>query len=299
MRRLWILWIAAVVAAPPAAAAAAGWEPIEKLVGHTSVPVRIGKEKRVYFRLTPQTPLVVPLEGPARLRVISRVELAAGGPAVVSYRLRATSEGGALDELSTESSASSHARLADKRAPVGKSRRLVVRVPAGPHRVTLSLEGAPSVLVRLMRGAARDDAEALVPLTPVAAPRSVSVVEGERSVPYYSVLPGRPVKLRVVGPTTLDLTARLDFDSTMHGVQTYRLGLSENGRRLRTLDFRTTRASTARYAELNDRLPSKQDRARVPVGEGVHELKVELLQPEQGAAEVRVRIPQTTAGNAE
>ena len=90
---------------------------------------------------------------------------------------------------------------------------------------------------------------------------AVTVTEGEKSIAYYSVMPGKPVKLRVVGPTTLDLLARLDFGDTMRGVQTYRLVLSEGGRKFRELEFRTTKATTARYSELKDRVPSKFDRA--------------------------------------
>jgi len=294
---LTVFLVAAACAAAPAAAA--NWEPIEKLPGCTPVVLRVKEKERVYFRVTPPAPLVVSMQGPVRLRVISRAEFTPGSPPVVSYRLRAASGDVALNLIATETSASDRARLIEGGAPVGKSRRMVLDVPAGKHAVALSAEGVPSVLVRLMRGPAAPGPEPLVSLTPVGAPRSVSLSEGEKTIAYYSVLPGEPVRLRVAGPTTLDLAARLDYDSTMRGTQIYRLGLSEKGQRLRVLDFRTTKAASARYTELTDRAPSKLNRAHVRISKGLHEISVELLLPKQGAAEVHARIPQPTVGNEE
>ena len=133
----------------------------------------------------------------------------------------------------------------------------------------------------------------------MAAARSVSVVEGEKSVTYYSVLPGRPVKLRIVGPTSLELLTRLEYDATMRGTQTYRLRLTERGSTLRDLQFKTTKATTASFAGLADRTPSKFDRVRLAFGEGLHEVTVELIQPAAGAADVHARIPMPMVGNEE
>jgi len=274
------------------------WEAIEHLPGHTPVTVMVGDNARIYFRLTPGTPVVIPIEGPARLRVVSRVELPTGSTQVVSYRVRVTDNGRELDRHDTESSASSLVRDPDARHALGKSRRMVVDVPKGTRSVALSVEGA-TVLVRLHQGAPGEGEEPMVSLTPVEAPRTVTVTEGEKSIAYYSVMPGKPVKLRVVGPTTLDLLARLDFDDTMRGVQTYRLVLSEGGKKFRELEFRTTKATTARYSELKDRVPSKFDRAQIAIGEGLNEIVVSLASPERGAAEIHARIPQPTTGKEE
>ncbi len=103
----------------------------------------------------------------------------------------------------------------------------------------------------------------------------------------------------MVGPTALDLVARLDFDATMRGPQIYRLGILEGARRLREIQFRTTKATTAAYADLKDRVPSKYDRVRIPVGDGTHEITVTLLAPARGSAEIHARIPEPSVGNEE
>jgi hypothetical protein len=127
----------------------------------------------------------------------------------------------------------------------------------------------------------------------------VIVVEGEKSIPYYSVKAGKPVKLRLVGPTTLAFITRLDFDAAMRGTVGYRLAITESGRHLRDVELKTTKATTASYANLTDRVPSKFDRFTLPFGEGTHEILVELVAPLGAVAEIHARIPQPSVGGAE
>jgi hypothetical protein len=97
----------------------------------------------------------------------------------------------------------------------------------------------------------------------------------------------------------LEIMTRLDFDATMRGAQSYRMRVTERGVAIREMEFKTTKATTATYTNLADRVPSKFDRVLLRVGEGVHEIAVELLSPVRGSAEIRARIPQPSVGNEE
>ena len=186
-------------------AAAGAWEAIERLPGQTPTTVVVNEQPRVYFRATSGKPLTIPIEGPARLRVVSRVELPPGSAEVASYGLRVSEGTRELDRQKTESSASSVVHLSGGGPAIGKSRRMSVDIPKGRHTLALAIEGPFAVLVRLQQAAPAKGEQPMVTLTPVDAVRSVMVTEGEKTIPYYSTMPGRPVKLRVVGPTTLDL----------------------------------------------------------------------------------------------
>ena len=281
------------------ASLASDWQSIEKLPGQSRVTVMVEGRPRNYFRVTPKSPLVVPIKGRTRLRVVSRVEQPPDSKQAVSYHLRVTEGKVLLGHQDAEGPVSAEAHVSHASYALGESRQLIVNVRKGSHRLTVSAEGAPGVLVRLLQAAPSARKEATVSLTPVEAPRSVSLVDGEKMARYYSALPGKPVRLRVVGPTTLDLVTRLDFDSTMRGTQSYRLGISEGDRRLREAEVKTTKALMATYSNLPDRVPSKFRRLRVMIGEGLHEISVELLRPPNGSVEVQARIPQQSVGNAE
>ena len=298
-RRLAALGVAAALLAGTAASSrAAAWEAIEQIPGHAPLTVQVGDAGRIYFRVSAAAPLVVPVAGPARLRVISRIELPAHNNQVVRYTLTVSDGSHELERENTESSASSQVHHPDAAWSLGKSRKMTVDVPNGVQRVTLSTSGS-NVLVRLQLSAPASGEQATVALTPVAASRSVLVSEGEKTIPYYTTLAGNPVRFRVVGPTTLDLLTRLDFDETMRGTQAYRLSVAEKGKSLREVNFKTTKATGATYTNLKDRVPSKFDHFQVVISPGLHELSVNLVSPAKGAVEVHARIPQPQTGTEE
>lgn len=299
MRSTLAIVLAAALATMPGPAHAGRWESIESLPGKKPVTLLVKDKARNYFRIAPGSPLVLSIEGPTSLRIVSRAELQPGSKEVVSYVLSAREGNAKLDELRTESSAASLVRAMEGRAVICKARHLNVEIPAGRHEISLATEGKSPLLLRLRLGSSGKTGESMVSLTPIDAPRSVTVTEGERTIPYYTTFVGRPVRLRIVGPTVVDLITRLDFDATMRGPHAYLLLVSEKGRKIRDLAYTTTKTTTALYPSLRDRVPSKFDRTRLPIGEGVHELEIVLVTPEGGAAEIHARIPDPGVGSGE
>ncbi|HTM01134.1 MAG TPA: hypothetical protein VL503_08430 [Candidatus Omnitrophota bacterium] len=294
----------ALVAAP--SAAAPRWRALERIAGHEPVAVTVEGAARGYYRLDRVAPLEIPVTGPARLQVITRAEIAPGREGVW-YRVWGDLDGTRLREERTESAPARKASIAGAARVVCKSRTFSWEIPAGDHRLRIFGDVPPparggnggAVLARLRMSLSETGPLPMVSLTPVDAIRSVTLAEGETLIPYYTIVPGKPARVRVVGPTDLELTSRLDFDTTMRGEQSYRVQVWEAGRRLRQFDWRTTKASTASYTDLHDRVASKMSRVTFPVGEGTHELLVHLIEPKQGSAEIRIRIPQPTAGASE
>ena len=225
----------------PSFAQAGKWQAMEQIAGQTPVTVNVGDKPRAYFRVTPTRPLSVVVVGPARVQVVSRAEIPRGAK-LATYHMAVTERGAILEESQTETGASEQTTAAG--SVVGKGRKLGFDVPPGRHNLRVEMEGVASVLVRL-RVAGPQSSEDMISLTPFEATRSVVVAEGEKLISYYSALPGKPVKVRVVGPTRLELLTRLDFDSTMRGTQRYKLVLTVDGRPLRTEMLSTTKATTA------------------------------------------------------
>lgn len=295
-RTLIAIFAASILCTAARPAAPAGFTAIEKIAGATPVTVIVADKPRIYFRVASTAPLKFSVVGPARVRVLSRVECRSGD--VVTYRLLAAEGARVLDQLDTESSATSLVRLEKSSTRLGKSRRLTFDLPAGRHEVILRISGAAAALVRIRTSSSRSG-EAMVSLTPVEADRSVTVTEGEKLISYYTVVSGKPVKLRIIGPTSLELSSRIDFDATMRGEQRYRLRLAEGGRTLRELDLKTTKALAATYAGVPQRVPSKINVTRFPVPGGKHEITIELLAPPRGTAQIHARIPEPSVGNEE
>lgn len=286
--------------AAPMSARAASWSAIEEVGGAPPIRVLVNGKARSYFRVTPQAPLIVPVQGPVRFRIVSRAETRAGAHAPLGYSMRVSEGHRVLKEHGTESGPATEARLSDPQGMiVCKSRTFALDVPAGSHQLSVSVSGVPSVLVRLHVSTRNRPGNEMISITPVEASRSVTVSDGERLIAYYSVLTDKPVRLRLVGPATLELSSRLDYDPTMRGEQSYTLAISSGGRRIREVQFRTTKALTATYTNLKDRVPSKLDRIVVPVAPGLHELTVALSGPRGASAEIHARISQPVVGSEE
>ncbi len=283
---------------PPALASPAS-RAIEDLPDQTAVRVDVAGKPRAYYRIAAGKEITVELKGPGKLKIVSRAEVSPGAPAAaVSYRVFLREGARVVKEQATESSVSDQAALRGGSA-VCKSRTFTWVIPEGAHRIRLSEAGAPGVLVRLLVSSPNNAVERMISMTPVEASRIVTVAEGEKMIPYYSILPGKPVRWRIVGPTRLELTSRLDFDPTMRGTQVYRLAVLEEGKQAREFEFKTTKATTASYADLKDRVASKLDRAILQMGQGTHEFSVELKAPANGSAEIHVRIPEPSSGEEE
>jgi len=283
----------------PAPAQAAKWQAIEHIAGRPPLTVSVQENPRIYFRVTADSPLTVTVDGPCRIRLVSRAELPRDVSHPVSYTMRTEEGGKLLKEQATESSAADGVKLGDSKTVICKSRSVAWDLPEGKHRLTISVTGTPSVLVRVFSSSPKRGGAEMISITPVEAARSVTVSEGEKLIPYYTAFPGKPVKFRIVGPTSLELSARLDFDATMRGTQAYRIAITNRGVRIREAQFKTTKATTASYTDLKDRSASKMDSIVIPLGDGVHELSVELLEPRSGSAEIHARVPQPTVGSEE
>jgi len=278
---------------------AATWQAIESLPDRQPETVLVESTPRNYFRVTREQPLVVSITGPARLRVVSRVEMVTHVQAPAAYQLRVATARKLLEQQSAQAPLSTEAELRNAARGVGESRQMIVAIPRGKQELTISVEGASAVLLRLLTAAPASARESWVALTPVEASRSVTFKENELILPYYSILPEAPVVYRIVGPTKLDILTRLDFDLTMRGTASYRLAISDGGKPLREAQYSTTKALTAYYPDLADRVPGKFRRLRLALSSGLHEISIALVQPKPGSVEVRARIPSPAVGNTE
>ena len=281
--------IPAVLPAP--VARAASWERVDEISGGPAQRVLIAGKPRVYVLLAERGSVTAVVHGPARLKVVSRAGFKIGASAAVAYSIHVMEGSRAVTTHATQSGPAPDASLpSNPRTGLAKARSFEIPVPEGEHRYVLSVTGVPTVYVRLLVAAPKRAGE-MISIAPIEAARSVTLSEGQRLIPYYSVFPDKALRFRVVGPTQVELSARLDYDETMRGEQRYALLVSSGKAPLRELRFRTSKAGSAAYTDLKNRVPSKVDRVVLSLGPGSHDLTVELREPRSGSAEIHLRIP--------
>lgn len=298
-RRAALLSVLLSLAALRPSRGAESWKAIEKVPGATPVPVLVEGADRAYFRVTPSAALTLSLRGPAQLRIVSRAVMPTAPASSADYLLRVREGKKVLERQRASTTVSTDARPKKGATRLGQSRQMIVRIPAGEHALALSVEGAHPVLVRLLGRKQAPWADKTVSLTPVEAFRTVSFKDNEKVIPYYSARPDKLVRFRIVGPVTVELVSRLDFDATMRGSQPYTLAVGVGDDKPRRVTLKTTKALTATYRDLNDRVPGKLRRTPVSVPEGTYVLTVGLAKPDGGSVEVQARIPEPQVGGQE
>jgi hypothetical protein len=169
-------------------------------------------------------------------------------------------------------------------------RRLVAAISEREQRVWISVSGAPSVFLRLLLRPPGAEDSAGTAIQAVSDSRAVYILEDGERTPYRRVTRGSPLRLRAAGTVRVELISRLELDRAARDSVSYALGVTCGGRTLRTLRYRTVPSPDASYADSTDRVPSRSDRAVLPLPPGATELTVELIQPGGAAAEILARV---------
>jgi hypothetical protein len=209
--------------------------------GGSAVKVKVGDKEQTYYSITASGRLRLDVDGPGKLTIMSRVVLPGGGASEVEYGL-VLREKGSVAGRQTTGSERSDATLTNG-GMLGKLRKLSVRVPAGTHSYELALENAGSVsaVVKFVFGSGKDQGS-MANLQALSYSRVTTAVVKEKLLTYYVSARDRNVQLRVIGPTRLKVTTRLNYDASMKGAQKYGVGVWEGDKRIALKSLKTSKA---------------------------------------------------------
>jgi len=209
-------------------------------------------KQQEYLLLTKSEPITLTVDGPTHIRVYTRILLPAQNKGDHLYKLILAE--GPLDEriISFETNASSI--TSDKNGTaVSKWRSFYVEVPEGIKTYTLTHWASPKDTILL-----RFAYESPKPWTIVPAAQYQSVleaIEDESTVRYYELQRTEQVVVKVSGPNRLRVTARLNYDETLFGEQSFTLIADNNGVE-NTFPIKCDRSDALVYQNRNDIVPS-------------------------------------------
>ncbi len=275
------------------ASAQTTWVAARDLKGAANICLDIDGNRIEYAALGPRDGVRCTLQGPRRLKLTSRYVFAATDGERVPYTLVVELEG--QEVLRKRFTGQEQAAVAPCRGDlrIGQLRRAYVDLPDGSHTVTVRAEsdGDGKVAVRLFRQVRRQR-ETWVAFAPerFAGVRHLQFESGNQSV-YYQFTAEQPLQLTVIGPTTLRLSTRLDFDHTMNGGQVYALQVSIGGELWRTFHFDCIALTSALYVERPDILPGVRKNLRIPIPRGRHTVEVHCLRPDGCSVATMIHLP--------
>ncbi|TLY32755.1 MAG: hypothetical protein E6K56_02480 [Ignavibacteria bacterium] len=227
---------------------------------------------------------------------MSRLKLPGGTSDVRKYTILIKEGKNTITAHSTQTDASEAVFRGSGDVP-GKSRKFSLSVPEGSFMYELSLEDTPfDAAVKLTfqptKGRSR-----LVAIEPLSYDRIVTVAIAENSVAYFVSTADRPVKFRVVGPTRVQISTRLNYDEKMKGAQKYSVVFTEGTRIFAQRPLQTTKAVGASYQEWKEVVPGKVNSFIVEVPAGQHTYGVSLSETTAKSVSLRFSVPQEDLQN--
>ncbi len=237
--------------------------------GGSPVKVKVAGKEQTYYTLSSSAPLRVTVDGPGTLTVLSRLMLPAATTGSADYTIVVREKGTAMGSQKT-GTAPSDAIVIPAGTAAGKLRKFNVRVPPGSHQIEVVIEGSGSpaaVKLQLQKGKqklSRSNLQAR------SYSRVATAVVKEKLLTYYVAAKDRGVQIRVIGPTRLKVTTRLNYDASMKGGQKYSVSVWEGDRRVQLKSLSTTKALAASYQDWKDVIPGKAVSFMMPVPSGEH-----------------------------
>jgi poly-gamma-glutamate system protein len=278
---------------PATVSAADQWRKMIPTRDHPEICLNSDGQSFTYLVLDSDDPVEFQVNGPRRVKLISRYAFGVGDPESQPFYISISLDGTEILRKSFTALANETIVCCDREGDVSSLRRAYVDVPKGSHfmRVTGQASGSGNVLGRLFRQNKRQTS-GTVPYAPVgfAELATLQFESGTQST-YYRFEAGSPLTFAVTGPTNLQLYTRLDFEPGMLGSQKHMLEVWRDGAVWRTFHYDSTRLANAFYPDRLDILPGTRKKLRISVPDGLHQFEIRCVRPENCGITAQIRIP--------
>jgi len=263
-----------------------------------AVTLLVGDKKSEYYLLGNKAPIRLQVDGPGKLTVTSRLKLPAGETGSRRYSVRAK-EGNNTVKMHTTQTEKSSAVFSSSGEPAGKSRKFTIKIPEGSFTYAFYLEDTEgdAALRFTFQGSKRTGKR--VTIEPLSYDRVVTATVNEKLLAYYVSSDKHRVKLRVVGPTKVRVTTRLNFTEKMKGSQKFSVVVSEKGAVVLARPLQTTKSVGLSYREWKEVVPGKAMSFSFDVPGGEHVYTFGLDQTLASAVSLRFFIPKDDLSNGE
>jgi hypothetical protein len=242
--------------------------------------VLVSGKARDYYLLEPGKQIELKVDGPSRMRVLSRLILDSPSDTVEYTFVALRKDSKKTVTFSQKARISDKATLGGQLAgAVGESRTKLMDVPKGEQTYSFYLPKNASRKVLLRFALETNEFTSGAPvaaMTPAEYTTQVDLISGEKVVPYYRIGTGHNVALNLIGPGTLKVLSRIEFDSTMTGNQKWKVQVIEDAKVKGTYSLSAGKSDTTAYREPSSLTASRAETffVEIPVGDHQYEFKL-------------------------
>jgi len=284
--------VCAIVASPTRAA---DWRSIVPTVSGGAVEIVVDSKELTYHTFDWKAPLRFSVEGPTRVKILTRLRIPAGSDGE-SYTVGVACDGieTMMEELSTAPSDRARYLTLSGCRP-GTIRRIYIDVPTGRHGYELRAVRPAVVEARVFEATGRKPRLASI------APREYGSVETlcylDKELTYYVLTKEAPVVLEIIGPTSVKVNTRLLYDDTMSNSQTYVVGVRADGGPERLYKIEAVRSEIVVCRDRRNVVPGALRHFTLAVGDGMHSYEFRLVDTVASAVALKFYIPRGDLAN--
>ncbi len=275
-----LLALAILVGALMAKSRDTGYRPLAPAAFDKKVDVNLSGKNHAYYVLEHGTKVDVEVKGPSKLRIVSRAVFDVSADSLTySYSGMRTGSRKATVYKHATRPADKVTLVSDSAKRIGLSRTKVIDVPRGTQTYTFTLPKNAST--RVLMHFTLDANEFtrgtdVVAMTPSEFTTAVDLVSHEEASPYYRIGTGHQVALKLVGPVTLKVLSRIEFDANMSGRQKWKVRVSEDARTKGTYSLGSRKSDVTTYREQSALVASRAETFYVEVPAGEHRYEFTL-----------------------
>ncbi|MFH1865193.1 MAG: hypothetical protein ABIK85_04860 [Candidatus Eisenbacteria bacterium] len=291
MRRAFTLGAVAIALTAVLAQAtfAADWKSFRPADYSAKIKVSIGGSEHTYYKFTDDEPLTFSVEGPTRVKILTRVRVPNDRESV-GYGVSISMDGVHLETVEKEAYPKESAfYIAFNSVRPGVLRRVYIDVPTGRHGYELRATGGHAVDARLFESA--ESKPSLVSIAPRDYGSVETLLYRDKELTYYLLTKGAPVVLDVVGPTNVKVNTRLLYDATMLGEQTYVVGVREGDAPECVYRIDAEPSQTVVLRDRGDAIPGALRHFEIEVPRGAHTYQFRLVDTVAGGLAVKFYMP--------
>lgn len=260
----------------------------------SKISVIVSGKSRAYYPLQTETPSIITVKGPGKLRVITRVQFTHNKKSSLDCRIYYRIDGaGKNSELfeDIERCKSSVYKNSSLGLP-GKGKDIILLLGSGEHTLEFwRASEKPNVAARYIFTKLKKKKIDWVSLSPLLPNEPIDLISRENVIHYYRFSKSKPLKVKITGPTVLRILTRAENHHHMKGRINYRLRVKEDGIVKNTFLLNSIRSEITTYRKDGAKVPGKAKELIIDVPDGTHVYEIIPLDKDKNTILGRILFP--------
>jgi len=267
---------------------------VKPVIFQKRVTTLVGEKTRYYYSLNTDKPSTINIQGPGKIRVISRGRFIPKQGNNISYQINYIVDGAELiSKMFSNISRSKTATYKNGSLGVpGQLKDFEIEIGRGYHTIELFIKDKSiPVAARYSFTPSRKKKQEWIAFSPIQPTEPVDLITRETTVNYYRFSIDEPLKVVVNGPTELRVLTRVENHYQMKGRIHYRMEVMEEGKVINTYQLSSRRSDITMYKSQTELIPGKACEFVIAVPKGRHTYIISPLDKDKSTLLGRFLLP--------